>query len=103
MLTGPVVPPPIGCSRFFELVAQPILDHILQFACNFDGRCLEKTMGHLVELGKIVFGVEMLAECSIAPPDTYEKKFRFKQFQTVSKIVSKNLSKNVSKSFSNNI
>ena len=43
---------------------------------NFDGQRLEKTMGHLVELGIIVFGVEILAESSFAPPDTYEKKFQ---------------------------
>ena len=45
-------------------------------------------MGHLVELGKIVFGLEMLAECSFAPPDTYEKKFvsnSFIQFQEMFK------------------
>ena len=62
MLTAPVVPPPIGGSRLLEIVAQPILDHILQFACNGNGLCLQKTMGLLVELGIIVFGVEILAE-----------------------------------------
>ncbi len=93
MLTTAVVPPPIGGSRFLEIVAQPILDHFLQFACNCDGRCLQKTMGLLVELGIIVFGLEILVECSSAPPDNYQRSFKqfqkvsnsFKKFQTVSK------------------
>jgi hypothetical protein len=65
MLTAPVVPPPIGGSRFFDHGAQPILDHILQFASNCDGWCLQKTMGLLVEFGKIVFGVEILSPSSL--------------------------------------
>jgi hypothetical protein len=83
MLTTPVVPPPIGGTPFLELGAQPILDHILQFASNCNGWCLQKDAGPLVELGIIVFGVEILAECSSAPPDTYQRGF--KHFQTVSK------------------
>ena len=44
-------------------------------------------MGHLVELGKIIFGVEIFAKCFLAPPDTYSKKVseRFKKFEKVSK------------------
>ena len=64
MLNVPVVPPPIGGSRFFEIVAQPFLDHNLQFACDCDGRCLQKTMGLLVELGIIFFRVKIFADCS---------------------------------------
>ena len=43
-------------------------------------------MGHLVELGKIIFRVEIFAECFLAPPDTYSKKVseRFKKFEKVS-------------------
>jgi hypothetical protein len=82
MLTTPIVPPPIGGTRFLELGAQPILDHFLQFARNCNGWCLQKDTGPLVELGVIVFGVEILAECSSAPPDTYQRSF--KKFQTVS-------------------
>ena len=74
----------------------------MQFVCNFDGRCLEITMGHLVELGKIVFGYEMLAECFFAPPDTCEKKYvsnfskQFqKMFQTMFEIMFEKVSKHI--------
>ncbi len=83
MLTGPVIPPLIGGFRFFEFGAQPFLDHILQFASNCDGGRLQKTMGHLVELGILVFGNELLAESSFAPPDTYQRCF--KKLHTFSK------------------